>query len=224
MVGPGRRDRDVVEILTDTGRLAVERRRLRLGVELYALAVQKAGPRTPQADRLRVEIIRRLESVRAWPLLAEQCDVCLDDLGDVSDADRAFVVATRLRALAEVDATTSLATAIDRALADGRLASRRADLLLLKWRHLRKEGKGQAAAKVLKAFLEEYPNDPRAAELFYAVAVDCLASEQYEEARSILRTLRERFPHAAQAEWAETLLGRLSRIHTSARAPTTNAK
>ncbi|HUW82166.1 MAG TPA: hypothetical protein VMZ31_05125 [Phycisphaerae bacterium] len=85
----------------------------------------------------------------------------------------------------------------------------RADLLYLHWLALRKEGRGERASQVLRTFLEKYPEDDRAAEMYYAVGVDCLSAQRYEDAARVLRKLVEEFPTADAARRAKRLVEKL---------------
>jgi len=85
----------------------------------------------------------------------------------------------------------------------------RAALLYLHWLALRKEGHGERASQVLRTFLQEYPEDDRAAEMYYAVGVDCLSAQRYEDAARILRKLVEEFPKAHVARQAKRLVEKL---------------
>jgi hypothetical protein len=201
---------------------AFELGRVNLGVALFDLAVQKASGVTSRTKEIKRECISQLESAKAWPLLAGQCKVYLETAGKVSDDEWASIVLTRVTALAESKSTASLSVELDRALKDKRSGSQMPSLLLLKWRLLRQEHKGEEAVGIMKMFMREYPKDPRVAEMYYAIAVDCLASQRYEEARSVLEAIVERFPYALEATRAEELLKKLS--ITNSTFPTSTPK
>ena len=73
---------------------------------------------------------------------------------------------------------------------------------------------------MLKKFLASFARHPRAAEMHYAVAVDCLSGQPYGEARGILDSLVLRFPDTDSTRRAGLLLTKLNNLTSQGRLPT----
>ena len=61
-------------------------------------------------------------------------------------------------------------------------------------------------------YLADFPKHAHAAEMYYAVAVDCLSAQRYDEARGILEALVKKHRDSRSAERAQRLLDTLRKV------------
>jgi outer membrane protein assembly factor BamD (BamD/ComL family) len=102
---------------------------------------------------------------------------------------------------------------IDTAIADTRCVPYRARLLYIKWWALRRQRDQQARLEVLEvALLKEYGTDPMVAPILLSRATDALARQDYDQARTTLADLIERFPQTKAASQAQRMLDKLRAI------------
>ena len=83
------------------------------------------------------------------------------------------------------------------------------ELLYLKWQALRKCGKGGQGSRLLTRYLKTFPESSRVVEMHYAVAIDCLSAERYDEAMNLLQSLIEHHPKTPEAQRSKLLLEKL---------------
>lgn len=164
----------------------------------------------PRQLALQLRICDTWAGAQNWALAAGQAGTIARDYATVPEGGEALV--RRMRYLAAQEDAQSILHEIDDILKDPRCQKDLPELLCRKWRALRKQGKGQAASLLLKQFVEQFPQDPNGAEMYFTVATDCLATQRYDEARAVLESLRSRYPKSSFDAKAQDLLEKLGNL------------
>jgi tetratricopeptide (TPR) repeat protein len=186
-------------------------------VQCLEAAVNALTKDDPRVLEQRFAICRTWANAKNYALAAGQAGRIIKDLAGTPQGGQARYL--RIRYLSQQGDAKAVRMEVDDALGDEHCKPYEADLMFLKWSALRKEGKGEQAGAMLKEFVRKYPDDPQVAEMYYAVAVDCLSAQRYQEAQGILRSLMERFPASQVAARAKPLLTRLVQCDASANQP-----
>jgi hypothetical protein len=92
-----------------------------------------------------------------------------------------------------------------RAEHDERFSDRQPQLLYLEWVAERKLGNDMESGRLENIFLERYPREVFAADMYFEQAVCLLAGAQYQAADSKFAMIQNYFPHSKLAERAEQI-------------------
>jgi len=176
----------------------------------------------PRAVALRFRICEIWAAARNWALAAGEAGQIAQDFSNTAEGGRALF--NRLRYLTSQGDAQTILLEIDDAIQNPHCQDHLSQLYYYKWKALRQAGQGQAASLLLKRFLEQFPEDPNGAEMYFAVARDCLSAQRYEEATSILESLKTRYPKTKFVTEAKQLLERLYQMRGKAETPSPTTK
>lgn len=165
-------------------------------------------PTDPKVVELRFRICDTWANSKNYALAAGEAGQIARDMPGTGAAGKAIY--SRIKYFSEQGDSRSVLLEVDDALHNERCQPYEEELTYLKWVSLRKEGKGEQASHVLKGFLEAHPSSSCGAEMYYAVAVDCLAAQRYDESLQILQSLVEKYPTSPAVRQAQPLIDRLA--------------
>lgn len=188
---------DAKAYLTASGEQCHESRRVDLAVACLRAAKALMTPRSDEATNTHFRMVEILSDARTAALAAGECKLLLDELADKKPHEWGRAAVLRITYLAKTDLGAALRE-IGPFLKDPALGPHRLQLLHLKWKLLRQDGKGEEAARVMKVFLKDYRADPLAAEMYYAVATDCLAQPRGRTGETTARKAAQIHQTAAQ--------------------------
>jgi hypothetical protein len=170
-------------------------------------AVALLAPEDLKSIEARFRLCETYDENKSYAQAAGQAGQIAKYTAGTDNAGKATFL--RLKYFAKQQDSKAVLLEADDALASKPCGPYVADLMYLKWWALRAEGKGEQASQVLQIFLKSYADSPYAAEMYYAVAVDCLSAQRYDEALTILKSLTEKFPLSPVAKRAKALLAKL---------------
>ena len=185
-----------------------------LAVDCLKAAQLLLEPRDGRAVEIRFRICTVWAQAKNWALAAGEAGRLAQDLaGSANGAKARFM---RLKYLATPGDAHALLQEIDDAIQDVHCETWLPELQYYKWKALRQVRRGQEAGIVLKQFLARYPKDPNGAEMYFAIARDCLSVQRYDEALPILESLKGRYPQSSYVLQANQLIERLYQMRTKA--------
>jgi tetratricopeptide (TPR) repeat protein len=187
-------------------------------VKCLRAAIAILEPSDARVLQLRFKICDVWAGAKNWALASGEAGQIARDYSGSPQAGQALV--RRIRYLAAQGDNQSLLNEIDDISRDPRCAGDLAELQYHKWKSLRQTGQGQAASIVLKKYLEQYPEEPNAAEMYYAVAIDCLSAQRYDDALAILESLQVRYPKSSFSGKAEEISKKLHAMRSGPNAAT----
>lgn len=190
----------------------LERHRPDRAVQCFQAAIELVPPGSKEAATLRFRICETWASAKNYALAANQAGMIAKEFqGQPAEGDALHL---RIQYFATQGDAKSVLAEVDEALQNERCRPHEADLLFYKWQALRKVGQGENASRILKRFISAYPQSTYAAEMHYAVAVDCLSAQRYDDAASILEHIIKTFPESASSQKARPLLDKLQKLAT----------
>lgn len=181
-----------------------------LAVKCLRAAIGLLQPDDPKVLQLRFRMCDYWASTNNSALAAGEAGAIMKRYKKTKDAGKAFYL--RIKYLTNQGDSASILNEVDDAISDEFCKPFKPELLYLKWKALRKEGKGELASSTLKRFLKDYPENMAASEMYFAVALDCLSAQRYDEARDILDVLVKKFPSSNMTSKAQGLLSKLKDI------------
>ncbi len=179
-------------------------------VQCLRKAIDLSTPGASAIVDLRFRICDIWADARNFALAAGEAGQIARDVAGTERAGRAIYL--RVKYFADKGDAKAVLHEVDDAIADPQCRPYLSELLYLKWQSLRKDGRGRAASGVLKRYLADFPKNAHAAEMYYAVAVDCLSAQRYDEALGILESLVKQYPRTPSAKRGQRLLGKLRNI------------
>jgi len=96
-------------------------------------------------------------------------------------------------------------------IADKRAKSYLPQVIYISWVARRRQGETKAAAQLQKKFLEQFPEHPLGADMYFASAMGSLADGDYDEASRLLEIVEYRYPNSKSAVKAKELQERLAK-------------
>ncbi len=178
-----------------------------VAVECLRAAIGRMDARDARAVALRFRICEIWAGVKNWALAAGEAGGIARDYPGTAEAGRALCL--RLEYLAAQGDSQAILYEVDDAIGQPFCKECLPRLLYQKWSVLREAGRGQEATLVLKDFLNRYPKEPFGAEMYFAIARDCLAAQRYNEALAVLESLKAHYPESASAKQAGPLIDKL---------------
>ncbi len=176
-------------------------------VQCLEAAIASLARDDPRAVEQRLAICQVWADAKNYAMAAGAAGQIIKDMSGAPASGRARYL--RIRYLSQQGDSNAILLEVDDALADAACRPFEPDLMFFKWLALRRQNKPEQAAGLLKEFLRKYPDNPQAADMYYAAAVECLTSQRYDEARDVLRSLMDRFPGSPAAIQAKSLQARL---------------
>ncbi len=181
-----------------------------VAVKCLRWAIDQLKPGDKQIADIRFRICDIWMGARKFALAAGDAGQIIKEFPDTDYAGKAMFI--RIQSLQAQENSDAVLAEVDTALADKHAEPFRPDLRFYKWQALRRKGKGLEANLVLKKFLADFPQNARAAEMYYQVAVDCLAAQRYEDALRILEAVARNYPDSKPANQAKTLIEKLQAL------------
>ncbi len=179
-------------------------------VECLRRAIACLAPDDPRVAQLHFEICDIWHEAKNLALAADEAGAIARKFAGTEHAGRArYLRITYLTAAGEHRlALQEIDAAVDEPVCKPHLD----ELLYYRWKSLRQLGKGQEANRALRNFFDAFPDHPHGAEMYFAVGVDCLATQRYEDAQQIFELLIERYPDSSWTRRAEPLLERIAAL------------
>lgn len=178
-----------------------------VAVECLRAAIGRMDGRDPRAVGLRFQICDIWAGVKNWALAAGEAGGIARDYPGQAEAGRALCL--RLEYLAAQGDNQAILYEVDDAINQPFCKECLPRLLYQKWSVLREAGRGPEATLVLKDFLNRYPKEPFGAEMYFAIARDCLAAQRYHEALAVLESLKAHYPDSPSAKQSAALIDKL---------------
>jgi len=181
--------------------------RPKLAVKCLRRAIALCRPDDPAVVAYRFEIYHTWHEAENLALAADEAGAIARDYPGTEHAGKARFL--RISCLVGLGEDRAALTELEPAIDDPTCRPFRADLLYLKWKCLRKEGRAGDVGRVLRSFLSEYPQNPHGAEMFFAVGVDCLSVQRYEDALNVFEAIVERYPGTSWSKKAKGLVKKI---------------
>lgn len=185
-----------------------------LSVECMRRAIACLDPDDPEVVARRFEMCQTWRDAENFALAADEAGAIAHDFPGTEHAGRARYL--RITYLVEADAYRTALKEIDAAMEDPLCADYRNEMLYRRWKCFRKEGMVHEANTALRSFLNTYPDDPYGAEMYFAVGVDCLATQRYSEAQSVFQVLVDRYPDSWWSQRTKPLLEKIAALDDGA--------
>ncbi len=178
-------------------------------IHCLRVAIQQAAKsresRTVVACRLQLaELFKKTGHAQ---LAAEELKQILE--GHPTSADWGKIAVRRLKYLYELQQSSTILKESPTYQSDARCKTYVPQIMYVVWATHRREGRPKAAARIRESFLDHFPKNPLAADLYFAAATDALAANDCEEALRLLEIVEYRYPRSKLVPRVRQIQGRL---------------